>query len=92
MDEPLAGVDAQTERAIMDVLQELKNEGKTVLVVHHDLQTVAEYFDHVLFLNRSVIALGETSSTFTSDNIERTYGGTIRWLKEGVGNVHSSGK
>lgn len=90
MDEPLAGVDAATERAIMTILRELKNEGRTVLVVHHDLQTVEDYFDQVLFLNRTVVAHGNTSSTFTAQNIEKTYGGTIRWLKEGVGIVNPS--
>jgi manganese/zinc/iron transport system ATP- binding protein len=90
MDEPLAGVDAATERAIMTILKELKNEGRTVLVVHHDLQTVEDYFDQVLFLNRSVIAHGDVASTFTTENIERTYGGTIRWLKEGVGIVNTT--
>ncbi|WP_453993570.1 metal ABC transporter ATP-binding protein [Bacillus nitroreducens] len=90
MDEPLAGVDAATERAIMTILKELKNEGRTVLVVHHDLQTVEDYFDQVLFLNRSVIAHGDVSSTFTTTNIAKTYGGTVRWLKEGVGIVNSS--
>ncbi len=90
MDEPLAGVDAATERAIMKILQELKTEGKTVLVVHHDLQTVEDYFDHVLFLNRTVIAHGETSAAFTAENIEKTYGGSVRWLKEGIGLVNPS--
>lgn len=90
MDEPLAGVDAATERAIMTILRELKNEGKTVLVVHHDLQTVEDYFDHVLLFNQTVVAHGTTASTFTVNNIEKTYGGTIRWLKEGVGIVNST--
>nr|WP_106781279.1 metal ABC transporter ATP-binding protein [Lysinibacillus timonensis] len=90
MDEPLAGVDAATERAIMTILRELKNDGKTVLVVHHDLQTVEDYFDQVLFLNRSVVAHGSTSTTFTTENIEKTYGGAIRWLKGGVGFVNST--
>lgn len=89
MDEPLAGVDAATERAIMTILQNLKKDGKTVLVVHHDLQTVEDYFDQVLFLNGNVVAHGDTSSTFTTENIGKTYGGTVRWLKEGVGIVHS---
>jgi manganese/zinc/iron transport system ATP- binding protein len=88
MDEPLAGVDAATERAIMTILRELKNEGKTVLVVHHDLQTVEDYFDNVLFLNRTVVAHGKTTTTFTAENIEKTYGGAIRWIKEGKGYVH----
>jgi manganese/zinc/iron transport system ATP- binding protein len=90
MDEPLAGVDAATERAIMTILKELKRAGKTVMVVHHDLQTVDDYFDHVLFLNKTVIAHGKTSDTFTADNIARTYGGTVRWMKEGMIRVHSS--
>ena len=82
MDEPLAGVDASTERAIMEILRQLKINGKTVLVVHHDLQTVKDYFEHVLFLNRTVVAHGKTDSIFTGRNIEKTYGGTIRGLKE----------
>lgn len=78
MDEPLAGVDAATERAIMIVLQELRSRGKTVLVVHHDLQTVDQYFDHVLLLNRTVIKHGRTEDVFTHENITRTYGGALR--------------
>lgn len=79
LDEPLAGVDAATERAIMTTLNLLKSQGRTVLVVHHDLQTVEDYFDHVLLLNRTVIAHGATAETFTEDNIYRTYGGSLRW-------------
>jgi len=79
LDEPLAGVDAATERAIMATLNLLKSQGRTVLVVHHDLQTVEDYFDHVLLLNRTVIAHGPTEETFTESNIYRTYGGTLRW-------------
>lgn len=82
MDEPLAGVDAQTERAIMTILKELKANGKTVLVVHHDLQTVEDYFDHVLLLNRTVINYGKTERVFTKENIAKTYGGNIRWIME----------
>ena len=85
LDEPLAGVDAATEWAIMDTLKTLKNRGKTVLVVHHDLQTVEDYFDHVLMLNRTVTAHGPTASVFTRDNIFRTYGGALRWLGEKLG-------
>lgn len=80
LDEPLAGVDAATETAIMNTLQILKNKGKTVLVVHHDLQTVEDYFDHVLLLNRTVVAHGATAVTFSKDHIIRTYGGSLRWL------------
>jgi len=78
LDEPLAGVDAATERAIMTTLNLLKKRGRTVMVVHHDLQTVEEYFDHVLFLNRSVIAHGPTNEVFTEANLHRTYGGALR--------------
>ncbi len=80
MDEPLAGVDAATERAIMKILQELQARGKTVMVVHHDLQTVEDYFDHVLLLNKAVIHYGKTNTVFTSDHIAETYGGSIRWF------------
>ena len=78
LDEPLAGVDAATERAIMEMLKLLKSKGKTVLVVHHDLHTVADYFDHVLLLNRTVAAHGPTEAVFTQDNVYRTYGGSLR--------------
>jgi len=82
MDEPLAGVDAATERAIITILKELKAMGKTVMVVHHDLQTVEEYFDHVLLLNRTVIEHGKTERTFTKENISNAYGGNMRWMGE----------
>lgn len=85
LDEPLAGVDAATERAIMDTLHVLKRKGKTVMVVHHDLQTVEDYFDRVLLLNKTVIAHGPASGTFTKENIMKTYGGAIRWLGEKLG-------
>jgi manganese/zinc/iron transport system ATP- binding protein len=85
LDEPLAGVDAATERAIMDTLKTLKNRGKTVMVVHHDLQTVEDYFDHVLLLNRTVIAHGPTEETFSKENIYKTYGGALRWIEEKLG-------
>lgn len=88
MDEPLVGVDAATERTIMATLKELKSQGKTVLVVHHDLQTVQEYFDHVLLINRTVIAHGKTEEVFTPENLARTYGGTLWIAKEGTEHVH----
>ncbi|MEO3944127.1 metal ABC transporter ATP-binding protein [Gorillibacterium sp. CAU 1737] len=85
LDEPLAGVDATTERVIMATLNALKNKGKTVLVVHHDLQTVEDYFDHVLLLNRTVMAHGPTADSFTKETIGRTYGGVLRWMGEKSG-------
>lgn len=80
MDEPFAGVDAATENAIVSLLRELKTQGKTVFVVHHDLETVREYFDHVVLLNMRVIASGPTETTFTHENLQKTYGGKLTVL------------
>jgi manganese/zinc/iron transport system ATP- binding protein len=77
MDEPFAGVDALTERAILDLLRKLDHEQRTVVCVHHDLQTVADYFDHVLLLNRTKIAAGPVATTLTPENLERAYGGRL---------------
>ncbi len=82
MDEPFASVDAATERAIIAVLTELKDAGRTVLVVHHDLQTVSRYFDHVIMLNMRVVAHGPTREVFTEENLARTYGGRLTLLSE----------
>jgi manganese/zinc/iron transport system ATP- binding protein len=82
MDEPFAGVDAATETAIVDVLRRLKDEGRTVVVVHHDLQTVPEYFEHVLLLNGRVVAAGPVCEAFTPDNLRRTYGGRLTLLDD----------
>ncbi|EGL18911.1 MULTISPECIES: metal ABC transporter ATP-binding protein [unclassified Paenibacillus] len=80
MDEPFVGVDAATERAIITLLEELKNQGKTVLVVHHDLSTVEEYFDTVMLLNVSLIAAGPVSEVFNRNNLQKTYGGRLALL------------
>jgi len=82
MDEPFAGVDAATEKAIVSVLRELREQGKTVIVVHHDVQTVSEYFDEVLLLNMRVVAAGPVSTTFTQANLRKTYGGKLTLLSE----------
>ena len=83
MDEPFAAVDAVTENAIVNILRELNRRGKTVLVVHHDLQTVAEYFDWVTLLNVEIIASGPTAATFTLENLRKTYGGRVSYLHGG---------
>jgi manganese/zinc/iron transport system ATP- binding protein len=75
MDEPFQGVDATTERAIITLLRELRQAGKTLLVVHHDLQTVEEYFDWVFLLNVRRIAGGPVQGVFTPENLRQTYGG-----------------
>lgn len=73
MDEPFQGVDARTEKAVIDILKALRDSGKTVVVVHHDLQTVAEYFDWVTLLNVQVIASGPTFEVFTDENLKKAY-------------------
>jgi manganese/zinc/iron transport system ATP- binding protein len=75
MDEPFQGVDATTERAIVELLRELRSGGKTVVAVHHDLQTVPEYFDQVTLLNVRRVASGPVDEVFTDENLRRTYGG-----------------
>ncbi|NND17919.1 MAG: metal ABC transporter ATP-binding protein [Silicimonas sp.] len=77
LDEPFAGVDAATERAIIDVLKELKAEGRTVVAVHHDLSTVREYFDDVLMLNVRKVAEGPVSEAFNTASLEAAYGGRL---------------
>jgi len=85
MDEPFAGVDAATEKAIITLLQELKKQGKTVIVVHHDLATVEQYFDSVLLLNVELQAFGPTSETFTQEKLQLTYGGRLAFLDQSRG-------
>ena len=82
MDEPFAGVDAATESAIVTLLHELKDKGKTLLVVHHDLTTAKDYFDMLLLLNMRVVAFGPTSEVFTTELLQRTYGGRLTILSE----------
>ena len=82
MDEPFAGVDAATESAILKLLQQLRSAGKTVFVVHHDLQTVQRYFDWVILLNLRLLACGPVATTFTRDNLQKTYGGRLTILEQ----------
>lgn len=82
MDEPFAAVDAATERAIVALLHELKDQGKTCLVVHHDLSTVAQYFDWLVLLNMRVVHAGPTSEVLTADNLKATYGGRLALLEQ----------
>ena len=84
MDEPFQGVDATTERAIVTLLQELRAAGRTVVVVHHDLQTVTEYFDWATLLNIRCIASGPVSEVFTEENLRLAYGGRVAWLGRGA--------
>ena len=95
MDEPFQGVDAKTERAIVTLLQDLRAQGRTVVVVHHDLQTVAEYFDWAMLVNVRRIAVGPVAEAFTEENLRVAYGGRMpviaaaeaaaEWMRPGGG-------
>ncbi|MFQ8433939.1 metal ABC transporter ATP-binding protein [Amaricoccus sp. W119] len=81
LDEPMAGVDATTERAIVDILHRLRKQGKTLIVVHHDLQTVRSYFDWMVILNVRAIAQGPVAEVYTAENLRRAYGGQIALIE-----------
>lgn len=82
MDEPFVGVDAATESAIIEILRELQSQGKTLIVVHHDLTTAPDYFDRILLLNMRVVAYGNTKDVFTFENLQNAYGGRLSILSE----------
>ena len=77
LDEPFVGVDVLTEEKIIQILKRLAGEGKTLLVVHHDLSTVEDYFDKVVLMNQRLVAYGDTGTTFTKENIAKAYGGQL---------------
>lgn len=81
MDEPFAGVDAATEQAIVELLKEIKAEGRTVIAVHHDLQTLADYFEDVVMVNLRLVAAGSISTVLTPENLRKTYGGRLGALE-----------
>ncbi len=80
LDEPFAGVDITTEEKIIQILKKLASEGKTLLVVHHDLSTVKAYFDQIILINQRLIAYGKTETTFTEENIAKAYSGQLTIL------------
>jgi ABC-type Mn2+/Zn2+ transport system ATPase subunit len=85
LDEPFVGVDILTEEKIITILRKLADKGKTLLVVHHDLSTVEDYFDKVILLNQRLIASGDTKETFTKKNISKAYGGQLTILNQTEG-------
>lgn len=91
MDEPFAGVDAATEKAIVQLLKQMSDEGKTVVVVHHDLQSVAKYFDWLILLNMRLVASGPTEAVFKEDLLQEAYGGKLTILSE-VGDLLQKGR
>ena len=92
MDEPFAAVDAATEKAIVELLHELKERGKTCFVVHHDLATVAEYFDWVVLMNMRVVDSGPTKDVFHQENLRKTYGGKLTVLSAAAEAVQYAGE
>lgn len=91
LDEPFAGVDAATEKAIVQILRDLSKAGKTIVVIHHDLQSVETYFDWVILLNLRLVASGPTKEVFTPPLLEETYGGKLTLLTE-VGELIKKGE
>ncbi len=86
MDEPFAGVDMASEKAIVDILVELQKEGKTIFVVHHDLQSAMDYFDWMILINKRIVASGPTKEVFTTEILQNTYGGNLSMLDQ-IGQV-----
>mmetsp|Transcript_19005 Transcript_19005/g.44267 ORF Transcript_19005/g.44267 Transcript_19005/m.44267 type:complete len:264 (-) Transcript_19005:419-1210(-) len=82
MDEPFVGVDAATEKTIIHLLQKMAREGKTIIVVHHDLQSAARYFDWSILLNMRVVAIGPTRDVLTPNLLQETYGGKLTILSK----------
>jgi manganese/zinc/iron transport system ATP- binding protein len=82
MDEPLSGVDAATEHTIFHILKQLRNEGKLVLVVHHDIRTAQQFFDQLILLNTRLVAVGPTDEVFQHEALQRTYGGRLVALEK----------
>lgn len=82
MDEPFVGVDAATESAILSLLHEMKDQGKTVLIIHHDLQTVSDYFDYLVLLNTRIVAKGTPHEVLTKENLSNAYGGQLTLLSK----------
>lgn len=82
MDEPFAGVDMASEKAIIDILLSLQKQGKTIFVVHHDLQSAMDYFDWMIFLNTRIVASGPIKDVFTTEILQKTYGGNLNMLEQ----------
>lgn len=74
LDEPFVGIDMVSEQVIVDILKEMSNQGKTIVIVHHDLHKVTDYFDELIILNHQLIASGAVADTFTTENIQKAYG------------------
>lgn len=87
MDEPFSGVDMASEKAIVDILLQLQKDGKTIFVVHHDLQSAMDYFDWMIFLNTRIVASGPLNEVFTTEILQNTYGGNLSMLEQ-IGQIY----
>ena len=83
LDEPFTGIDSVSEEIIMKILKDLKNQGKTVLIVHHDLHKVRRYFDQLIIINKQLIAVGPTEQVFNDQNMKAAYGDSVYFGKGG---------
>lgn len=81
LDEPFVGIDVTSEKVIIELLKELVKSGKTIIVVHHDLHKVTDYFDEVIILNKQVIAIGPVEEVFTQENLLHAYGESIGFIQ-----------
>jgi len=81
LDEPFAGIDASTETKLLSLFEQLKDQGKSIVMVHHDLLTAKNYFDFVVLLNNSLVADGNATETLSAQNLERAYGGSFNFTK-----------
>ena len=86
LDEPFAGIDAASEDAIFRLLQDIRSEGKSILVVHHDLQSAARFFDWIILLNTRLVAVGPKEKVFSKNLLNETYGGKLTLLSD-LGNL-----
>ncbi len=85
LDEPFTGVDVKTENAIVELLQQLRSEGHLILVSTHNLNSVPSFCDQVLMINRTLLAAGKTETTFTTENLEKVFGGVLHYLAKDIG-------
>ncbi len=82
LDEPFVGIDVASEKAIMDLLIQMKSEGKTIVIVHHDLQAVTNHFDYLIMLNTRLVAQGPIREVLTAENLQATYGGQLNLFSQ----------
>lgn len=90
LDEPFVGIDATSEKIIVDLLKQLRDEGKSIVIVHHDLHKVRDYFDQLILLNQTLIATGSVEEVFVAENMKQAYGAEIIDMMNLGGNNHDS--